>query len=90
MKPKSLQNSVSQRGTVVESFFYQLSSQLGSISGPLVFLSVLVKHFKRLFGLVKSFGERFLRQGNPQQETVCTARNQGVKTIFSELCAISL
>ena len=30
MKPKSLQNSVSKRGTVVESFFCQLSSQLGS------------------------------------------------------------
>ena len=30
MKPKSLQNSVSERGTVVESFFCQLSSQLGS------------------------------------------------------------
>ena len=30
MKSKSLQNSVSKRGTVVESFFCQLSSQLGS------------------------------------------------------------
>ena len=91
MKPKSLQNSVSQRGTVVESFFCQLSSQLGSHFWSLS-LSIGARKtiFKRLFGLVKSFGERFLRQGNLQQETVCTARNQGVKTIFRVVCNLPL
>ena len=43
MKSKSLQNSVSERGTVVESFFCQLSSQLGS------HLSVLVKPLQKAF-----------------------------------------
>ena len=70
---------------MVESFFCQLSSQLGS------HLSVLVKpFFKRLFGLVKIVWGTFFAAGQSQQELYAQRETRELKTIFRVVCNLPI
>ena len=76
MKPKSLQNSVSKRGRVVESFSCQLSSQLGS------HLSVLVKPFQKAFWACKIVWGTFFAAGQSPARNCMHSAKPGSKNHF--------
>ena len=92
MKPKSLQNLVSKRSTVVESFFCQLSSQLGS------HLSVLVKPFQKAFWACKinRLGNVFCGRAIPSKKLYAASQKRkitglrGVRPCFAAKRGLTL